>query len=1523
MISSRRPQGPMRLTPAIKPYAWGDRVFIPNLLGMPEPDAPCAEAWFGAHPQGPATVILEGTEVGLDGLMAEYGEDVLGPRVDAAFSELPYLLKILAAGEPLSIQVHPSRTQAEAGFDQEEAAGIARDAPHRSYRDRNPKPEILVALTEFHALCGFRPYAEIAAFLESVPALSALLPKLEPGSRHLATWVEAYLALPEGQVGKVLEDLLAACRTQNKRKALSVNDPAYWALHAHEALGLDEGPDRGLLFVFFLNLLHLAPGQGMFLPAGVPHAYLRGAGVEVMASSDNVLRAGLTPKHVNPGELVRVVRFDAGLPRILDPVEDGAGEEGVYAIPAAEFDLRRIQVQVGRSTDRLTDGPETLLFLPDDPNGVLTVSSDLDSLTLRRGEACLLPHGVRYHLSSTGLGTVFRILVPGGPMLAPTFRGRTPKELGFGTSGLRGLVSDITDLEAYVQTSGFLEYLVARGDAVPGTKVWLAGDLRPSTHGEAKSILSAVCKAVQETGLVPVYAGLIPTPALTYAGLCDGCPSIMVTGSHIPFDRNGIKFNTPTGEVLKEDEPGIRRAVQRVRARVYGCSAQASIFDDQGTFRAGHKPSVPLVDDSARSMYARRYLDAIEPSALSGLRIGLYAHSAVGRDILNEILTGLGAEVFEVGRSEVFVPIDTEAVTHKMLKELQQMVTHLMAKVGRIDALVSTDGDSDRPLLLAVDADGRIRFVTGDQLGTLVAEALQADFIAVPVSTSDLIDTYFDGRPVEVLRTRIGSPWVIAAMSADRASVEASDRRVVGFEANGGFLVGSPVRLSGGVLERLPTRDAVLPLVVTLAEVNKTNAGWAGLLGRLPKRFGRSGLLDDVLPRDTRALERTLGLRRMLLRKVRFEAGQVWTVDLAGLEEVAPEEVASACRELRKKWVELLAPSTRLETIDSIDCMDGIRVRFENGEVIHVRPSGNAPQLRAYVLADSEARADALLDEALREPDGLLRRLLVASSDEAFVAAIRRNIRETERLFHEGHPSEVLGAVSGSEQAQVFWQSKLDAVRSDFKARKVVSLHEDLPVNQAFGLLLMWQRLRPVLEPGEGALMAFVFGEGSRAAPLTEAECGQKPAIASFVRQGEDAKRRSLSVVELALRYFALVESHLRRSGFDGVVVKWGDEVQIPTLDLSGTDELFQDADVVRFVSLRAMTQDDAVNKDWVGVDDAGQVTAFIPRRPLGDMEALFERGLLQKRDGKLFGGINLGSIAVSRKLLDVLLEAFHDEVNDPQADRNKRPDLDPQLFTALTLARIEDPAERAEAYRIACAESPAMAKLEANLPAVLDRLRNALETFQVRHGRKVRMVAMDFQDQYWGDIGQHRQMYEVYMALLARGVLGQVARAIAGISEDWDEQGNLLVGDTVIGPGANVQNSVLIDAHVEAGTVCRSVLVGTHAHCLDAEDAFDIESTVTSLHLSPRSGSYKVVSNEAVAAQAGERITSVFLPDEALLLRVHEGTDLRDRKLSYVVPILDNSHSFESVHRRVLDQDPDETERLRARARGDVQKTR
>ena len=396
------------LEPALKHYEWGDPDFIPGLLGLPSTGQPCAEAWFGAHPLSPAQAQLPAGAQPLCDVVAQHAASLLGARVHANFGALPYLLKLLAAARPLSVQVHPNAQQAALGFAREDALGIPRDAPHRNYRDPHAKPELLVALTPFHALCGWRPKHERIKALALIPEVVSLL---EPGAERtpLSRFLHAYFALPAAPLAEAWTTVLE--RWSNASK---VHEAVPWALHApRDAQGR---PDPGLLFVLLLRLVTLRPNEALFLPAGTPHAYLRGAGVELMASSDNVLRAGLTNKHIDPDELMRTVRFDRAAPDILRPTPVSkpgrAGCRWSYPVATSHFALERIVLDRPRRISLVARGPETLLVVPDHQTATVRIETADQVVVLRAGQACLIADGETYTLASEGPAAVFRAGVP-------------------------------------------------------------------------------------------------------------------------------------------------------------------------------------------------------------------------------------------------------------------------------------------------------------------------------------------------------------------------------------------------------------------------------------------------------------------------------------------------------------------------------------------------------------------------------------------------------------------------------------------------------------------------------------------------------------------------------------------------------------------------------------------------------------------------------------------------------------------------------------------------------------------------------------------------------------------------------------------------------------------------------------------------------------------------------------------------------------------------------------------------------
>lgn len=475
----------------------------------------------------------------------------------------------------------------------------------------------------------------------------------------------------------------------------------------------------------------------------------------------------------------------------------------------------------------------------------------------------------------------------------------------FGTSGVRGLAADMTDLVCYAYTCGFLQYLRDTGQlAQAGTPVAVAGDLRPSTD----RIVEAVCRAVEDQGYRPVYCGKVPTPALTFYGLQQRIPSIMVTGSHIPEDRNGLKFNKPTGEVLKADEAGILQ--QEV-------PLPQGLFNAVGAFKQAGPAGSRLVCAEAEQGYVARYLAVFRPEAFRGLRVGVYQHSAVGRDLLVRLFSALGAEVIPLGRSDRFIPVDTEAIRPEDVNLARQW-----AEQYRFDALVSADGDSDRPLI----SDQHGQWLRGDWAGILCAKFLQADSVSTPVSSNTAVERC--GWFAEVRRTRIGSPYVIASMMEAAAC---GARRVVGYEANGGFLIQTDLDLEGRRLAALPTRDAVIVLLSVLSLARQQGQTVSELAASLPRRFTASNRLRDFPPERSRALLE------------RFNTGNEGT---------------------DRQTVEALFGSL-CGPVAGLDRTDGLRILFANDEILHLRPSGNAPEFRCYAESDSAPRAQELTTRAL------------------------------------------------------------------------------------------------------------------------------------------------------------------------------------------------------------------------------------------------------------------------------------------------------------------------------------------------------------------------------------------------------------------------------------------------------------------------------------------------------------------------------------------------------------------------------
>lgn len=460
----------------------------------------------------------------------------------------------------------------------------------------------------------------------------------------------------------------------------------------------------------------------------------------------------------------------------------------------------------------------------------------------------------------------------------------------FGTSGLRGLVVDLQGHASALYATAFARYLLNKGFAKPGDPVFVGGDYRPSSPDIAATCMGAL----KRSGLTPIDCGALPTPALALYAMAEGSACLMITGSHIPADRNGIKFYRPDGEIDKADEQAISELARALDHEIIDLTPGSG----------------ETADIAAMQLYAARNRTILPQAALAGLKVGVYQHSTVARDELVDVVAAYGADVVALGHSDVFIPVDTEAVSPATI-ELMQGWT----KEYGLDAVVSADGDGDRPLV----ADEFGTPLKGDLLGLLVAKLLKPDVVVTPVTSNSGIERAGD---FTVTRTRVGSPFVIEGMNAGLA---AGANAVLGFEANGGVLTGSDFAPAGQRLTALPTRDSVLPILAALYHAKQTQKPLSALSGAL-------GLPVTAADR---------------------------------LENFPTETSAKLMAHLQASEENLAAWLKPLGELASVDRTDGMRVTFKDSRIIHLRPSGNAPEMRCYVEAADETAASKLLAQGL------------------------------------------------------------------------------------------------------------------------------------------------------------------------------------------------------------------------------------------------------------------------------------------------------------------------------------------------------------------------------------------------------------------------------------------------------------------------------------------------------------------------------------------------------------------------------
>ncbi len=454
----------------------------------------------------------------------------------------------------------------------------------------------------------------------------------------------------------------------------------------------------------------------------------------------------------------------------------------------------------------------------------------------------------------------------------------------FGTSGLRGPAIDFKDAVCIAYVTAFLRHISRDFEF---NEVYVAADLRESSPRIAVSCVAAV----ELSGKNAIWAGNVPTPALAAYAMFRNAPAVMITGSHIPEAYNGIKFYRPDGEFLKDDEAPVRDLAQELLGGAVEEQRPVNLL-------------APLADVGEE--YVSRSIDSFGREALTGMKIGIDLHSAVGRDLLVRIFERLGAEVYPFRRMDKFVAVDTEALDPSDLSRASAFI----AEHG-LDAVVSTDGDGDRPLVI----DDQGRQVNGDILGILTARYLGAKTVVTPLSTTSALEE--SGWFENIHRTRIGSPYVVAEMAHSTA------HPVVGFEANGGFLLGDDVKLKAGLLRRLPTRDSVLPAVAVLVQAKDQGVRLSEMVATLPSRFMKADRVKEV-PADRAA---------PFLRAI------------------------ETSQSFRSSFSPLIAEP------ESISTVDGVRMAFANGDTVHFRQSGNAPEMRIYIETDSAEKTDRMLGE--------------------------------------------------------------------------------------------------------------------------------------------------------------------------------------------------------------------------------------------------------------------------------------------------------------------------------------------------------------------------------------------------------------------------------------------------------------------------------------------------------------------------------------------------------------------------------
>ncbi|ABR74302.1 mannose-6-phosphate isomerase, class I [Actinobacillus succinogenes] len=391
------------LTGTLQHYVWGGEDYLPRLLHLnKQPHTQYAEWWLGAHISSPSTIKVDGKLQSLTEFLTQ-NPTALGEQNRAVFGdELPYLLKILDVKKPLSIQLHPTKQQAEAGFAEENARGVPLTDPQRTYKDSNHKPEMMIALSDFWLLHGFKTKAKILAALKTQPSLTALADKLANQSLH--DFYADIMRAPQSELAAWLLPVLDANQAAYREDKLDLHQPEYWICYVTESMAIARDKlDAGLMCFYLFNIVHLQTGEGIFQDAGLPHAYLRGQNIELMACSDNVIRGGLTPKHVDISELLKIVDCREVEPEIIPAAPQHTGSF-TYQTPARDFALENVRFDSGFSVNGTAQNGTILCVM----EGVLRLTENTTTLELKQGESAFICAQTGYRI--TGIENGYCVL---------------------------------------------------------------------------------------------------------------------------------------------------------------------------------------------------------------------------------------------------------------------------------------------------------------------------------------------------------------------------------------------------------------------------------------------------------------------------------------------------------------------------------------------------------------------------------------------------------------------------------------------------------------------------------------------------------------------------------------------------------------------------------------------------------------------------------------------------------------------------------------------------------------------------------------------------------------------------------------------------------------------------------------------------------------------------------------------------------------------------------------------------------